>query len=551
MELNRIFWIAAFCSVFASSSAQVSVNRYLVYFSDKDDTPYSIDQPEQYLSDRAISRRLNQNIAITEEDLPVDPAYIQEVLNLGDVDFIYSLKWFNAILVETEDPSVIDQISELNPVVGTQLSTYIGNDLDLESTVSKITDDRKNEEEYGPSFNQIDMINGLPLHEAGYKGQGIWVAVFDGGFRFTDSALALQDFMNGGRLIGTKDFVEGDNDVFHRSNHGTYVLSTMTGNIPGSLIGTAPEASYLLCITEDVQIERRIEESNWAAAAEYADSVGVDIINTSLGYTLFDNEEENHSYEELDGNSTLITRASNIAASKGILTVNSAGNSGNSAWYYIGAPADGDNVLAVGAVDSGENAVGFSSRGPRVDGAIKPNVMARGFQSIGTDLDQGITGINGTSFSAPIISGMAASLWQAVPSATSGEVFDAIEQSAHLYNMPNDSMGYGIPDFALALSILQPLSDDVIIGNDINTISAYPNPTDNGQALTLSLPEDFSESILVEIFDITGKLAYSERLISQAKRATLPSILNLHAGLYILNVRDEIGRTATSKLIVR
>ncbi|MEM9051646.1 MAG: S8 family serine peptidase, partial [Bacteroidota bacterium] len=531
--------------------AQVGENRYLVYFADKDNTPYSIEEPEQFLSVRAINRRLNQSISITVEDLPVDPAYIQQILDLGEVELIYPLKWFNAVLIESADSAKIDEIEDLAFVVGTRMSTFINNDLDQESIDSKFTSYRKNEEEYGPSFNQIDMINGLPLHEAGFKGEGVWVGVFDGGFSFTNTALALEEFMESGRLLGTKDFIDGDDEVFHRSTHGTRVLSTMTGLIPGSLIGTAPEASYLLCITEDVQIERRIEEANWAAAAEYADSVGVDIINTSLGYTLFDLDEEDHSYEGLDGNSTLITRASNIATSKGILTVNSAGNSGNSDWYYIGAPADGDKVLAVGAVNADEEVVGFSSRGPRVDGAIKPNVMARGFQAIGTDLDQGITGINGTSFSAPIISGMAASLWQAVPNATAEEVFDAIEQSAHLYDMPNDSMGYGIPDFALALSLLQPLSDNVNLGNGINRVGVYPNPIDNGQTLTLTLPEAFGESLFVEIFDITGKLAYSERLVAQSHRASLPSTLNINTGLYILNVRDEIGRTATSKLIVR
>jgi hypothetical protein len=550
MELNKIVLTIATLALFLNTFGQVAENRYLVYFADKEGTPYSVDMPEEFLSQRAITRRQNQNIEITEEDLPVNPVYIQEVLDLGEVELIYPLKWFNAILIETQDPAVIDEIEALSNVVGTQVSTQLTNDENLESEVLKITEGAKDGELYGMSLSQIEMINGLPLHEAGFRGEGVWIGVFDGGFSNAEEALALQNLMNSDRILGTKDFVEGDDDVYHRSNHGTWVLSTMAGVLEGSLIGTAPDASYLLCTTEDVDIERRIEEANWAAAAEYADSVGVDIINTSLGYTEFDLVEENYTYEDLDGNTTLITRASDIAASKGILMVTSAGNSGNSDWYYIGAPADGDQVLAVGATTFQGEVVSFSSRGPRVDGAIKPNVMSRGFQAVATDLQDGIAFVNGTSFASPIIAGMSASLWQAVPNATVQEVFTAIEESAHLYNNPNDSMGYGIPDYELALQSLQTLSNNPLFNDSDESIIVYPNPVNVGQNATLKLPNGLRNLITIDVVDITGKRLFSQQLRVENDLIQLQSS-SLSEGLYIISIRGEGERSLAAKLIVQ
>jgi hypothetical protein len=467
------------------------------------------------------------------------------------LEVIYSLKWFNAILIETEDPEVIDLILELDEVIGTQISQVIKDDQSIEFLTNEFISVPKNNYSYGPSFNQINMINGIPLHEAGYTGEGVWIGVFDGGFSFALQDLSLQNLMNSDRILGTKNFVDGNDDVYQKSTHGSYVLSTMAGYLEDSLIGTASDASYLLCITEDVDVERRIEEANWAVAAEYADSVGIDVINTSLGYTLFDLENENHSYEELDGNSTLITQASNIAASKGILTVTSAGNSGNSPWYYISAPADGDNVLAVGAVRPDETIASFSSRGPRIDGAVKPNIVAQGQATVLADLGNGIRTANGTSFSSPVIAGMSASLWQAVPQATAQEVFEAIEQSAHLYQNPNDSLGYGIPDFEMALLQLQNLTStrDMTVGRD--DLKIYPNPLTDGEMLNLIVPEEFGAQVTLEVYDITGKRVMNRLLSAYDGRARLQSMPVLNNGLYLLSIRGEDQQLATSKLLVQ
>ncbi|MCZ4409888.1 S8 family serine peptidase [Cryomorphaceae bacterium 1068] len=551
MVLNRWFPVGVLFCLVSTAFSQVGENRYLVYFEDKEGTPFSVYEPEAFLSERAITRRIDQNIPITEEDLPVNPEYIDQVRELGDLEVIYSLKWFNAILIETDDQDVIDAILDLEMVVGTQISPVLRNDQSLEIETDESISSPKNNYAYGPSFNQINMINGIPLHEAGYTGEGVWIGVFDGGYSFAQQDLSLQNLVNSDRILGTKNFVDGNDDVYQRSTHGSYVLSAMAGYLDDSLIGTAPDASYLLCITEDVPVERRIEEVNWAAAAEYADSIGIDVINTSLGYTLFDLEDEDHSYETLDGNTTLITRASNIAASKGILVVTSAGNSGNSPWYYIGAPADGDHVLAVGAVRPDETVASLSSRGPRVDGAVKPNVMAQGIATVVGNLGDGIRTANGTSFSSPVMAGMAASLWQAVPQATAEELFDAIEQSASLYLNPNDSLGYGIPDFEFALSLLQTLTsfrNTELGGNDLGL---YPNPRADDEMLNVLVPEEYGAQITLEVYDITGKRLFSQRLSVFGGRTKVESIPVFTSGIYLVTARGERGQKATSKLIIQ
>jgi len=533
------------------SQAQVSENRYLVYFTDKDNTPFSIDQPADFLSQRAIERRSNQGIDITVQDLPVDPAYISEIQELGDLEIIYSLKWFNASLIETTDPQVLDAIESMENVDRLEVSTWLEGQDELPE-LQRYTFQSKTGEEYGPSLNQIDMINGLPLHEDGFTGEGLWVGVFDGGFLFTNTAAALSDLYNSERLLHKQNFVDGNEDVYIRSTHGTRVLSTMAGFIQDSLIGTGYGASYGLFITEDVTEERRIEESNWVRAAEYADSAGYDIINTSLGYTVFDVIEDTYTYADMDGETTLITRGSDIAASKGMLIVSSAGNSGNSDWYYISAPADGDSVLAVGAVNPEAASASFSSRGPSFDGRVKPNVCAQGGPAVFTDLGDGIATGNGTSFSSPIIAGMAASLWQAYPqAATAWQIHQSIEQSANLYANPNDSLGYGIPDFEMARNLL----DAILSTSDVereNSLVVFPNPVSLNQVLNIELPREYSGELNLRIFSISGKIQFA-RVINSSGISLYSLNLNssaLSAGIYILELQDARGVSYRQKLIL-
>lgn len=531
-------------------NAQVAENRYLVYFTDKDNTPYSVDQPEEFLSERSIQRRANQAIEVSVQDLPVDPAYISQVQDLGDVEIIYPLKWLNALLIETTDPDVLEALEAMENVDRLEVSTWLEghNEVDEEQRFSFQS---KTGEEYGPSLNQIEMINGLPLHEEGFTGQGIWVGVFDGGFLFTNTTDALSDFYNSDRLLDTRNFVDGNQEVYTRSSHGTRVLSTMTGFMEDSLIGTGYGASYGLFITEDVTQERRIEEANWIRAAEYADSAGYDIINTSLGYTLFDVIEDSYTYADMDGETTLITRGSDIAASKGMLIVTSAGNSGNSDWYYISAPADGDSVLAVGAVDPEAEIRGFSSRGPSFDGRIKPNVCAQGGPAVFTDLDDGIASGNGTSFSSPIIAGMAASLWQAYPGATAWQVHQSIEQSAHLYNNPNDSLGFGIPDFEIARDILGTILSTSEYQSQERLV-IFPNPASSSGMVNIEVPSRVSEEVNLRIYSVSGRLLLDD-VINASGMEFYPlnlSTAEFSSGIYILELSDWQGSAFRQKLII-
>ncbi len=549
MEFNKIFsFVIIFGLITPVLYGQVGQDRYLVYFSDKDNTPFSLDEPEDYLSQRAIDRRNNQNIDIDFRDLPVDPAYIQQVRDLGDVLIVYQLKWFNAILIETTDLNVIDGLEGLGIVEAVEGSPVLKGDDPVEYDASDLVLSKSNAD-YGAALNQIEMLNGLLLHADGFRGAGKWIGVFDAGFTNSMSSSVLDPLFASERVLGMFDFVHGGDFVFGYSSHGTSVLSTMAANQPQLMIGTAPDASYLLCITEDVSVERRIEEANWVAAAEYADSIGIDIINTSLGYTVFDSIAENYTYADMDGNTTLITRGSDIAASRGILIVTSAGNQGNSPWHYISAPADGDSVLAVGAVNAAGNVVSFSSRGPSFDGRVKPNVMAQGAATAITNLSDSITFSNGTSFSGPVLCGMAASLWQAFPTATAWQVHQAIEQSAHVFSNPNDSLGYGIPNFEIARSVLE-VSVSTTNQYARKSLTMYPNPaTDQVRML---LPASFAGNATLILVDIAGRVVYQQSIYvgeTDENLALTRALQRSEPGLYVVQIQSKSGEVLTGKVL--
>lgn len=551
MEWNKItLFFLTFLLVSTTAFSQVGENRYVVFFTDKDNTPYSISQPLAYLSQKSIDRRQNQGIAIDEKDLPVDPAYIQAVRDLGEVEIINPLKWMNAILIETTDPDVLQGLSEISGFDKLEVSRVFSGEisLDFEKGLQP-----KSDSDYGPSLNQIQMLNGIQLHNDGYRGEGMWIAVLDGGYSHAEDAAALVSLFDDNRIIGKRNFVDNDDQVFQRSNHGTHVLSTMAGFQIDSLIGTAPRASYMLGITEDVSIERKIEEVYWEIGAEYADSIGVDIINTSLGYTSFDIVEEGYTYSDMDGKTALMTRAADIAASRGMLIVVSAGNQGNKPWYYISVPADGDSVLTIGAVNPIGNAAGFSSRGPTYDGRVKPNVMAQGSVAVVSDLGSGITRSNGTSFSSPIISGMSACLWQAYPTATAWDVFQAIEKSASLFETPNDSMGFGIPDFEIARALLGQVVnvDNRANDNSKTQFQVYPNPYSTGN-IRATLPHNLEYPISVSIVDASAKSILNQTGIGSdsALEQKMTKALNTsQSGMYFIIIQDYKRQVFTSKIL--
>ena len=315
---------------------------------------------------------------------------------------------------------------------------------EFEAHVGKVNFVQDNESFYGSTEFQIKKLNGHKLHEAGYHGEAMMIAVLDGGFMNVDRIPAFHQI----QLAGVADFVSPrSQNVFKEMEHGTMVLSTMATNMPNIYIGTAPEASYLLIRTETGATESMAEEDYWAAGVEYADSVGADIINSSLGYTTFDDKKTSHIYADLDGKTALISRTASMLAGKGIILVNSAGNSGNGTWKKIGVPADAYDILAVGAVTKNKVNTVFSSVGPSADGRVKPDVMACGNACSVIRGDGKLGKANGTSFASPLTCGMVACLWQALPDKTALEIMDIVRRSAHQYNVPDNIFGYGIPDF--------------------------------------------------------------------------------------------------------
>ncbi len=520
-------------------------NFYWVGFSDKNNTTYSLSNPGQYLSERAIQRRVNQNIPIDSLDLPVSPDYISQIVKSG-ITLIHSSKWLNGITVCVEIDSFEQQVLRLPFVTEVQLTKRENQQKSVFNKFSE-SDVLSNNSSidtswYGTSVYQAGLLNGQYLHQKNFLGKGIQIAVLDGGFYNVDSYPAFDSLWINNRILGIHDFVNDSSDFFQTNYHGMSVLSCMGGFVSGELVGTAPEASYWLLRSEDTGSENIIEEDNWVAAAEFADSVGADIINSSLGYSEFDDTTANHTYADMDGKTTRVTRAANIAASRGILVVNSAGNEGNKKWKYIVAPSDGDNVIAVGATDSEGVAAYFSSLGPASDGDIKPNLASMGLNDYLVRSDGNLGYNNGTSFASPVLAGAAACLWQANPNATAAEIKNALERSAHLYETPDSLLGFGIPNMEIAQQILNPSPVEKLIEN--NNWQVRPNPFYD--KLYLLNMDNFGEDVLFSFYSVDGRLLYQEKMKS-ASQISFDNLQSLPTGLLILKV-DTGNGTQSVKL---
>tara|TARA_Y100000994_G_scaffold242400_1_gene239273 strand:+ start:3809 stop:5383 length:1575 start_codon:yes stop_codon:yes gene_type:complete len=515
--MKNIFFIFLFSSVVFSQSS-----NWWIYFSDK------ACSTDINLSFESVERRSLQGIEFDFYDIPVCDDYIK-IINKYDLSIRHQSRWLNAVSVSVKSIDVIEQLKELNFVQEIKRVKTLKNSNKFNGSINLVNNNiyRSFINSYGPSFNQINMLGGVDLHNQGFVGNGIVIAVFDAGFTQTETLPIFNNLWINNQIVDTYDFVNNDTNVFLGSIHGTMVLSTMGGYMPDSLIGTAPGATYMLFRTEDSSSETLVEEDNWAAAAEYADSVGAHIINSSLGYTiLYDDTINSHSYNDMDGNSTIITNAADLAASRGILVVNSAGNSGNNDWYYIGAPADGDSVLAVGAVNAIGEVASFSSRGPSYDGRIKPNVCAQGVYTVVADVDSTVRLANGTSFSSPLIAGLAACLWQSDTSLTNMELIDVIQESAHLFDNSNDSLGYGIPNF------YQAFLSNLEIDAQFSSVSYFPNPFSNH----FTLYNKTNNNITIDIFNIIGDMIYSSILNPWHNNLDLSFA---KSGLYFLKIREN------------
>lgn len=526
-----------FILIVSSAGWVQSQNYYWVSFSNKKNTAFSLSSPEKYLSEKAIQRRIRQNIPIDSLDLPVDTDYKKQIIDLG-ATLVSTSKWLNGITVKTSANDFVEKAKQKNFVKEVQLTKPAATTKSAILKFSENGDDVKipiDTSVYGKSVYQTSIMNGQFLHNQNFRGQGMTIAVLDGGFYNANSYSALDSLWKNKQILGHRDFVNPAADFFSTHYHGMSVLSCMGGNAPGQLIGTAPKASYWLLRSEDTGSEFLIEEDNWVAAAEFADSVGADIINSSLGYYSFDDPAMNHTYNDMDGKTTRVTRGANIAASRGMLVFASAGNEGNDPWKYLIAPSDGDQVIGVGAVGKDSVAAYFSSYGPASDGDIKPNVSGVGLGTFLQKSDGTLGASNGTSYSSPVLAGMAACLWQAVPGASARDIKAALEKSANNYLNPGAQLGYGIPDFRKAFLDLTKLKsvDFELKGN----WTVFPNPVKDRVVLQNN-NMIFGNVVRVEMYSLEGKLLKSW-IKTNSYRIELSGFESFPNGILLLKIKSN------------
>lgn len=522
--------------------SQVAPGKYWVQFADKQNNPYSIDNPEPYLSMRSLQRRANQHIGIDEYDLPVTPNYLRALSQTGAVILNVS-KWLNGAVVAVSDTTILQQIRYLPFVSGTRCC--VGRDVVKQDEDDFLSDDVRDyiPSFYGEAFDHINTINGKPLHDAGFMGGGMVIAVMDGGFNGADTIRVLRSLREEGRLLGTRNFVDGDATVFQGSQHGTACLGLMAGYLPNEYVGAAPKASYYLFVTEDVSSENIIEEYNWVSAAELADSLGVDVCSTSLGYIDFDDEELTHIYNDLDGASTPASRGAAIACSRGMLCVNSAGNSGQKPFPYVGAPADVEAVLTVGAVNSSGELAQFSSIGPTYDQRIKPDIVAMGVGDKVAACNGTFYNGSGTSYACPIVAGMTTCLWQSRPYASPRELTDALRQTASRAEMPDFKYGYGLPDYKAAMEALPEIED---LESD-NLISIFPNPSVGDVRVRL---QD-AVKVTIVVNDIIGHRLFSCEFNGLNNSSLGYKFNSLRAGVYFVTAYTETHSQTVKVVIMR
>jgi serine protease AprX len=552
--MRRTVLLLLFCifmtSVFSQQSAS---DLYVVHFNDKGLKKSAKVNPSIFLSDKAVERRLKQNISFDQSDIPVNEQYIIEILKRG-ARVITRSRWFNTIVIEADALAVksiqaLPFISEMQLISGItkQANTpvsekqYFRSETVNPSTVINkklTTNDLYN---YGNAYNQINQLKGQSLHNMGFSGQGMTIAVIDAGFNSADIMTCFDSLRANHQVLGTRDFAQPGNNVYSTgmNSHGTMVLSCMAANSSGQMVGTAPKADYWLLRSEDAKTESIIEEYYWVSAAEFADSVGADLINSSLGYTTFDNPATNHTYADMDGNTTVVTRGADKAAEKGILVVNSAGNSGGAGWWYIGAPADGDSVFTIGAVNASGIRASFSSVGPTYDRRIKPTVAAQGSEAAvfapGSNSAGILSSASGTSFSSPIICGISACLWQANPHLNNMQIIEAIKTTASQASQPDSLLGWGIPDYSQALIYLPVYSDAAG-----KTLLAYPNPvTDH---VTIGFPLSIQGKYILQIINLQGTTVYSRQqdMVGAVRSFQIHDISDIPAGIYFIRVSNGL-----------
>lgn len=509
-----------------------------VYFKDKPSSQLFLDNPLSMLTQRSLDRRTNQNISLDVTDVPIEKSYINQIKASSGITIMAMSRWLNALHIRGTQTN----ISALKSFVFVDEVVFA--DRTLNTTSKRVSENKETKTNdklkttidyaYGNSGSQIQMLNGDVLHKQNYTGAGKIIAVLDGGFPNVNTAEPFKRLIDNQQILGGYDFVSKSENFYAGDDHGTMVLSTMGGYKENALIGTAPDASYYLFITEYNPTENPVEESNWVEAAERADSLGVDIITTSLGYFEYDNANYSHTYSDMNGATNFISRGAEAAFSKGIIVVASAGNEGRTPEPHIGAPADAVSVITVGSVDASKIKSNFSSIGPSFDNRIKPDVMAQGTATVVCDASGTIGTANGTSFSCPVMAGMIACLWQAFPTKTNKEIRQMLLEISDRFANPNNDYGYGIPNFGSTLGVQNFLA--------FSDFSIFPNPAKTFVSFSFS-SENYEAS--VSIYSVLGQKLIEKQITNQNP---ILSIEALNSGLYFYTF-DAEGLHKTGKII--
>lgn len=571
---KKIYLLIA--ALYFCSPATAQFSRYVIQLADKNGTPYSLATPAAYLSNRSIDRRSRQHIQIDSTDLPITPAYLNSIRSTPNVSVLNWSKWLNQVLIHTTDPAALSMLQSLPFVkqvspVAFSVTAHHSDTAQFEvnktfvlrrkesvtsemktNIVTGLTDNHFN---YAASYPQIHIHKGEYLHNRGFHGEGIVIAVLDGGFAGYLSNPVFDSLRLNHQVLGTYDYVNQKQSVNEENEHGAYCLSIIAANAPGTMVGSAPGASFWLFKTEDVNSEYPVEEQNWIAAAEFADSAGADMISTSLGYAYFDDPSLDHSYQQRNGHTTMITRAANFAVAKGMIVTASAGNSGEATdeSKYIDSPADADSVLTVGATNAAGIIAAFSSWGPNSAGYTKPNVVSVGQETVIAALNGNPLMGDGTSFSNPNMAGLVACLWQAFPEFSNHDIIDAVQRSADRYTHPDDRYGYGIPDFANAYHLLESKRNFLHFIDNMGDqwISAFPVPfTDN---FTVVFKPSVSGTATLRLIDISGKTIESKSVQVIANTfgyAQFVHSRSLARGVYFVRY-DDNHQKETLKIIKR
>jgi serine protease AprX len=524
MVLLSRFILPCFLYICGSFILCAQTNTYIIFLKDKQGTAGRLSNPEDYLSVRSITKKTSSGIAIDSMDLPVSEQYLSALKN-GGAKINFTSKWMNAVSI-TATIAIYNQIISL-PFVQNGAATFkVANIKNTNSTEFSL-------QSINFASNYTDFLGINDMHDLGINGKNILITITDAGFPGVDTLSAFKHLWNNHQIIYVYDVAANDADVYNDDNHGTYMLSVFAASTP-NYKSIVPDADYILLRTEIAATESIYEEYNWLRAAEIADSCGSDIISVSLSYTTFDNTTNSYTYSQMNGHTSIISRAADIAYTKGMLVVCSAGNDGTDYWRYIGTPADARSVLAVGSVDENNIKSDFSSFGPTADGRIKPDLCALGNSITCIKPDGSIFVTGGTSLATPMIAGILAGMKQAFPTFSNDILKNLLLQSCDHYSNPNNSIGHGTPYFPRLFSFAS-------IYNNATDYLIAPNPYQSGQ-LILKVPY-LNEQYTVKIVDNQGRLLLNNVFTVQLNLIELDEwVEGFGQGIYFISIDSPNSR---------